>query len=234
MTLWDRFLGLVFAAAYALRRAKIGFVRLDAAAIAASVLAAALTVYRGWVQGWDWWHAAVALGCLAVGGLILWADARRYVVFRETDDALPIGAVELAAEQKIFVKGSGQFEVSDMRRYLAEVPVVFWTTELSDHILAAKVRAPSVLGVGVPKGERGWWYMFLNPATVREIVAGELCFGLRCRRAIRVQYDSEKGAEALYISCDGVEQHQTLLGELMAKVDAARAKQGLASEEPSV
>lgn len=231
MTVLDRFWGLAFAVAYALRRSKFGFLRLHVAAVAAAVIAAACVMYRGWTQGWEWWHAVAVLGCLTVVGLIPWAEARQYVVFRAKDQPATEGSVELAPEQKVFVRGSGHFEVNKMRRYLAEVPVVFWTTQLSDHVLAAKVRALSFLGVGVPRQERGWWYVFLDPERVHGIVPGELCFGMRCRMAVRVQYETEKGFEAVYISCDDAEQHQRLLSELRAKADAARARRRPGSEE---
>ncbi len=231
MTVLDRFLGVAFAVAYALRRSKCGFLRLHVAAVAAAFVAAASATYLGSVGGWDWWHVAVVLGCIAVVGLILLGETRRYVVFRAKGHPAAAGCAELAAEQKISVKASGQFEVSNMRRYLVEVPGVFWTTQLCDHVLAARVRALNVLGVGVPKQEGGWWYIFLTPARVREIDPGELCFGVRCRAAVRVQYETEKGEEVVYISCDDVEQRQTLLSELRAKAEAARARRTPGLEE---
>jgi hypothetical protein len=233
MTVLDRFLGLAFALAYALRRSKIGFLRLHLAAIAAAVVAAAYVLYRGWVQGWELWHAAALLGCLAVVGLIAWAELRRYVVFRAKGQPATSPSLELAPEQKVLVRATGQFEVSNMRRYLAEVPGVFWTTQLADHVLAAKVRGLNVLGVGVPKQEKGWWYIFLAPAGVRDVVPGELCFGTQCRIAVRVQYDTDKGGEVVYISCNDLDQHQRLLSELRAKADAARTRQRPQSARPT-
>jgi hypothetical protein len=129
----------------------------------------------------------------------------------------------LVADQKLLVRGSGFFEVSNMRRYLVEVPVVFWTTELAEHILAAKVRAANILGIGVPAVERGWWYLFLDPPKVTEIVPGQVCFGLRCRPAVRVSY-GEKGRDVLYLSCDTGEQLATLLCELRGKAEAAQRR----------
>ena len=223
MTLIDRFLGMTFAVVYALRRSKVGFLRLHVAATLVVMLAAAYTLYRGWMVGFAWWRVAVVLTCLAIVGLTLLAEIRRYVVFRARDESAA-EAVELAPEQRVFVRGSGNFEVSHMRRYLAEVPVVFWTTELADHVLAAKVRALNILGVGVPKMEKGWWYIFLDPPKVTGIIAGELCFGTRCRPAVRVQYQAEKGIEVVYLSCDDAAQRQALLNELRAKAAAAGAK----------
>jgi hypothetical protein len=173
------------------------------------------------------------VGSLALVGLFASAESRRYVVFRAKAEPLAGEASALASEQKILVKGSGHFEVSNMRRYLAEVPVVFWTTELADHVLAAKVRAPNILGVGVPKVEKGWWYIFLDPARVREIVPGELCFGTRCREAVLLQHETAKGLEAVYISCDGGEQQRTVLAELQAKASAACPRRSSSVEDPA-
>lgn len=110
-----------------------------------------------------------------------------------------------------------------MRRYLVEVPVVFWATELKEHIVAAKVRGLNVLGVGVPSAERGWWYVFLEPRRVVEIDSGELFFGLRRRPAVRVLFEGQRGREAFYLSCDSLEQLDIVRSELRAKVAAARA-----------
>jgi len=224
MSVLDRFLGLISALAYALRRSKFGFLRLHIGAMLLCLLGAAYVSYRGWREGFTPIHAALIAVFLLLMGLLLWADARRYVVFRPRPMAGVDAAMDLAPEQKLFLRGSGFFEVSDMRRYLVEVPVVFWATQLAEHILAAKVRAFNFLGIGVPSGERGWWYIFLDPPQVIEIVPGELCFGFRLRPAVRVLYKTKKGREALYLSCDASEQFAVLLKELQAKVEAARSR----------
>jgi hypothetical protein len=224
MSILDRFLGLISAAAYALRRSKIGPLRLHIGAMLLCLSGVAYLAYRAWREGATVARAVLITVCLIVTGLLLWADRRRYIVFRPRHIVAPEQTTGLEPEQKLFLRGSGFFEVSNMRRYLVQVPVVFWPTQLADHILAAKVRAFNILGVGVPSNERGWWYIFLDPRKVMEIVPGELCFGLRIRPAVRVVLKAEKGRQVVYLSGDDAEQFVVLLRELQTKADAAHAK----------
>jgi hypothetical protein len=223
MSILDRFLGLISAVAYALRRSRIGPLRLHIGVMLLCLSGVAYLAYRGWRERVTPAYAVLIAVCLLVIGLLLWAERRRYIVFRSRHIVASERAAGLDPEQKLFLRGSGFFEVSNMRRYLMEVPVVFWPTQLADHILAAKVRAFSILGVGVPSNERGWWYIFLDPRKVIEIVPGELCFGLRLRPAVRVVYKAEKGREVVYLSGDDPEQFVVLLRELQTKVEAAQA-----------
>ena len=217
MSIVDRFLGLISAPAYALQRSKVAFVRLHVAAMLLGPLGAAYVAFLDWHSGLTSTHGAVMAMCLLCSALLLWAHRQRYVVFRARSITIPVGTPDLRAEQKLFLSGSGIFEVSGMRRYLVEVPVVFWTTELAEHIVAAKVRAFNLLGVGVPGSERGWWYVFLEPPRVLEIEPGDLCFGLRVRPAVRVLYRTPRGRDTLYLSCRDTQQLAVVLTELRAR-----------------
>ncbi len=224
MSMLSRLMGLISAIAYGLRRSRIGFLRLHSGAMVIGLLAAAYAALSGWLNGFTLAHVVVIAVGVGGVGVLLWTDARRYVVFRTRGDLATGAKGELAPGQKLFLRGSGAFEVNKMRRYLVEVPVVFWTTELKEHIVAAKVRALNILGVGVPSAERGWWYMFLEPRRVVEIDGGDLFFGLRRRPAVRVLFEGQRGREALYLSCDSLEQLDTVWSELRAKAAAARAR----------
>jgi len=225
LSILDRLLGLISAPAYALRRSKIGFLRLHIGAMLLALLGAAYVAYHGWREGFTLTHGALMALCLLLTALLLWAEIRGYLVFRRRPATALQTAPALPAEEKLFLRGSGFFEVSEMRRYLVEVPVVFWTTQLADHILAAKVRAFNLLGlVGVPRAERGWWYVFIEPPHVVEAVPGEICFGLRVRPAVRVVYETKKGRETVYLSCNSQEQLAILLQELQAKANAAHKR----------
>lgn len=217
----NRFLGLIYAIAYALQRSKIGFLRLRIGAILLCLFGAAYIAWRGWARGFVWSDAVLIAWCLLAAFLLFWADRRNYLVFQAHPTAFTDDTPALAAEEKLFLRGSGVFEVSNMRRYLVEVPVVFWTTQLAEHILAAKVRAFNILGVGVPSDERGWWYIFLEPQHVLEIEPGELCFGWRCRPAVHVLYETKKGRQHIYLSCERPAQLARLVRELRAKAEAA-------------
>jgi hypothetical protein len=222
MSLSDRLSGIVVALAYVLERAKIGFLRLRMGAMFLCCLFAAYAAYRGWRAGFELAHGAIIALCLLSAAVLVWADRRHYIVFRE-QPAVPASEVPaLRTEERLHLRGSGLFQVSDMSRYLVEVPVIFWTTQLADHIVAAKVRALNVLGVGVPSEERGWWYSFIEPKHVLEVTPGHLCFGLRSRPAVRVQCVSQPGRLSLYFSCDSVEQRARLLKELNTRAQTAQ------------
>ncbi len=221
MSIFDRPSGLLVALAYGLQRARIGFLRLRVGVMVLCCLYAAQAIYRTWRAGFALAHGATIGLCLTLAAVLLWADRRRYIVFREQPAVPTAGALDLRAEEKLSLRGSGVFQVNDMARYLVEVPVVFWTTQLADHIVAARVRPLNVLGVGVPSEERGWWYIFIEPKHIEEIAAGDLYFGFELRRAVRVQCDAQRTRQAVYLSCDSVGQRATLLHELRARAQKA-------------
>jgi hypothetical protein len=165
--------------------------------------------------------------CFLLVAALLWAHQHHYIVFHEQPAPPTSGAPDLHAEEKLFMRGSGIFEVNGMARYLVEVPVVFWTTQLADHILAAKVRALNVLGVGVPSEERGWWYVFVEPKMVAEVTPGYLYFGFGLRPAVRIQCEAQKGYQLLYLSCDSKDQQARLVRELQSKAQGARQRTAL-------
>jgi hypothetical protein len=218
MTISDRLFGFLAALSYGLDRAKVGFLRLRVGVIVLCCLYAALTAYRGWRDGFAVAHGATIALCLGLAAALLWVHQRQYIVFREQPPVENAMVPELCAEERLFLRGSGVFQVSKMTRYLVEVPVVFWTTQLADHILAAKVRALSFLGIGVPSEERGWWYIFIEPKRVFDITTGDLYFGLGSRPAVRLQFNSEQGRQTVHFSCDTVGQRDRLLQELQARV----------------
>jgi hypothetical protein len=49
----------------------------------------------------------------------------------------------------------------------------------------------------------GWWYIFCQPSTIREVRAGHLRFGSRPHLALRVTYIPEgKAAQAVYFTSE--------------------------------
>jgi len=224
VSITDRVLGLLCAPAYALQRSKAGPLRLHVLAALLGVVGAAYVAFRSWLYGFSLQRVLLVLLCLLWSALLLWVHRRRYLVFRPRPSAISATTPGLRPEQKLRLRGSGIFEVSGMRRYLVEVPAVFWTTRLAEHVVAAHVRAFNLLGVGVPSAERGWWYVFIEPQRVRRIEPGEICFGAECRLAVRVDYPAGKGSASLYLSCDDQAQLQMLLKELEARA-AARHSQ---------
>jgi len=226
MSILDRLLGLIAAPAYALRRSRVAFLRLHVGATLCCLASATYVAYHAWPQGLTLGDVLAIGLCLVLLVLLLWAHARRYMVFRSRPLALAERMPDLAPEEKLFLRGSGFFEVSEMRRYLVEVPVVFWTTQLGEHIVAAKVRAFNILGLGVPSMERGWWYVFIDSRRVIDITPGELCFGYRVCPAVRVTYATDKGHDTLHLSCADRGQLDVLCKELRDKMEAARGGSG--------
>jgi len=222
MTLIDRLLALICAFAYGLRRTKVGFFRARRMTVVGCLLLAAYGTYLGWLEGFALVRTLLIALLLAIVATILWADAQRYVIFRPRPTRMTADTRSLAPNEKLLVRGSGIFAVSDMERYLVEVPVVFWSTGLGEHVLAAKIRAWNLMGIGVPSGERGWWYAFVEPKRNVEIVPGELCFGTHLRPAVRMTQQIDKGFSTVYLSCDDREQLALLLKELRTKASTAR------------
>jgi len=212
----DGVLAMVSVPAYALQRGKIGPLRLFIVAILATVLSVIYAVVR-FAQGTAALLPVLVAACgIASTALLLWARARRFVAFHPLVPRLE-PAPDLQPEEKLMLRGSGFFEVNGMRRYLVEAPAVFWTTRMPEHIVCAKVSAPNFLGVGVPASERGWWYAFLVPRHVTDIIPGRLYFGLQRRLAVRVVYSTGKEKDSIYLSCAEEAQMAILLKELRAR-----------------
>ena len=207
-------LAAFFAAAYVVRRAKLGDIALRGLLIGTALALTIVMVVKAWWTGLVPWDAIVVICCvLAVLGLLA-AETRRYVVFRKRSHPLPPGTQSLHAEEKLRLHGSGPFSVNEMQRYLVEVPTFFWSTRLGDYILAAQVQPVRALGIGVPRAESGWWYLFLDPGRIASVEAGELAFGLRRRPAVRIKYRSAKTSETVFLSCTDAQQLETLLRAL--------------------
>jgi len=196
-----RFLGILLALAYVLERARFASVRLRWVALAglwaASVYSVMLIVRDGLSLG------RVLLVVLAplFSLTLLWARRQLYVLMRCSDADPPLADCPPAPEEKLFLRASGLFEVNEQKRLLVNVPAVFWTTRLGDHIIAAKISAPSILGVGVPGDERGWWYAFVEPQQVLRLAAGVLYFGPWARQALGLLYARSMELKLLYFTC---------------------------------
>lgn len=159
----------------------------------------------------------VILVCLCLMLVLLWAGRNRYLIFRKAENpSLTMNVPQLAPEEQVPVQASGHFEVSDMRRYFVEAQAYFETVETREHIIIAWIPYRSFLGLAAsPRHEKGLWYIFFMPATVKEIEVGEVYFGLRPRPALKVVYQSESGSrETVYLSFEHHEQREVVLADL--------------------
>ncbi|KPL22696.1 MAG: hypothetical protein AMJ93_06585, partial [Anaerolineae bacterium SM23_84] len=106
MSMLNRLMGLISAIAYGLRRSRIGFLRLHSGAMVIGLLGAAYAAFTGWRNGFALGHVAIIAVCVGAVGVLLWTDARRYVVFRTRGDLATGDSGELAPGQKLFLRGS--------------------------------------------------------------------------------------------------------------------------------
>jgi hypothetical protein len=221
MSVVDRLVAFLALPAYALRRSRVAGVSAYGALLFACLAIAAYSVLRGWFGRFTTVRVVAGALSLGVAAVLLLSHMHRYLVFRPRPFNVPEGVRGLEENAKLRVRGSGLFAVSDMSRYLVEVPAFFWSTRLDEHILAAQIQPFRVLGAGVPAGERGWWYVFLEPRRVVKAVSGELGFGLRVRPAVRVIHRTDKGQKSLYLSCDSEDELAVLLTQLQTTSEMA-------------
>ncbi|MBC7263066.1 MAG: hypothetical protein H5T64_01770 [Chloroflexi bacterium] len=211
-------LGMIAALGYWLQRLRFLTLKLHRWVPIGLVAIIALSAWRGWQRGFGWPETVAIAICSVMLALLSMARARRFVVFRRCDNPAVSDVKELATEEKAFMRATGYFEVGGKRRYLVEAPAVFWTTEMDEHIVAAKVTGVNLLGVlHSPLDEVGWWYLFLVPRTVRSISAGRLYFGFGARPAIEVRFQGQKAEESLVLSFNDSSVQKRLLRELQAR-----------------
>ena len=130
----------------------------------------------------------------------------------------------LRAEEKLPCRGTGYFEVSGMRRRFIEIPALFWTTELRDHIIMGRVQVISIPLLNSPTEEKGMWYIcgctsaVISPRDILSVATGVLYFGLSRRPTLQLGYREASGKEAaVYLSFDKRENLARLYQELVAR-----------------
>jgi hypothetical protein len=131
---------------------------------------------------------------LAYVGALFWADRRGFVHFRAAVHArrlilkAPVTA-PLRSEERISVQASGWFTVEGKDQYCVCLHAEFESVSSREHIVLARVQPSRHLLLGTwPEHELGWWYIFFQPAMIRQIRAGYLYFGPRPRLALRIVY----------------------------------------------
>jgi len=224
MSLTSRLLALICAPAYALRRSRIADLPAWGGVLLLCLLGTGWSAFRIWQGGCTAQRVLSLVICLSVASLLLIAHAQRYLVYRPKGLVLPEDTSELVADEKLRLRGSGFFAVSDMVRYLVEIPVFVWCTQLGEYVLAAQVRPLNFLGVGVPLGEGGWWYIFFKPEQVLDWSSGELAFGLGWRPAVQIIYRTEQGPQTLHLSCEDAGPLAILIKTLRAQTDPSQAQ----------
>jgi hypothetical protein len=217
--------GIVAWIGYSLSRYRAFGVPLDTVAMVGSLAVAPWMAWDGWRQGYGWHHFLAALAGLLLFVLLLVLRLKRYIVYRREPFAFPQGVRQLAAEEKVKTRVAGNLEVEGQRRHFVDIPGSFHTTELSDHIVMARLSSRRSLGLLKSEAaERGWWYAFISPRKVRSIEWTRVFHGFGRRRAIKVEYTREDGKDStLFLGFDGPEDFALVARELCSRSGLGRS-----------
>ena len=135
-----------------------------------------LLVIAGWAlfRWWPFaWQAALLIGLFASYLLVLaWAARSGYVRFTPHPilEGTPGDLPPLRPEELVRVRASGWFTVMDQEQYFVDVEAKFETVATREHIIMGQIVPTRFLLVGRwPGRDTGWWYIFFQPATIRDI-----------------------------------------------------------------
>ena len=185
-----RVLGLVCFGAYWLNRIRAGGVRLAHLALlgsAGAVAWGARTITGQSPRHWGGWAGLIS--GLAAIAVMRWCQRRGFLLFVPVREIAPGEGGQLGVEERLLLRGSGTFAVGERKQHLLEVPISFWRTGMGEHVMAARMAPFQVLGlVGVSGDEAGWWYAFIAADGVHALVEGDLYYGTRRRRGVRVTW----------------------------------------------
>jgi hypothetical protein len=169
------------------------------------------------------WPVAAALGVLflAYAGILVWARRRRYVHFAPSqaplDDPPPAG---LDMADLVPIRASGWFTVEGKRQNYVDLDADYQTVPSREHIILARVYPSRFLLLGRwLEREIGWWYIFFEPATVREVQVGHLHFGARPRLAVQLTYGLDvKTQETIQVTFDNLTALKQVRADLTVDV----------------
>ncbi len=185
-------LGMILSVGYRFSRHFFWGVRMDILGVTAG-LAGALALYGEVGPVWGILLAALVIASVA---LIFATQRTRYLLFRPQLGARPpLPSPTLDPNVKLSVRASGVFSVGDQVCHLTEHPAIFSTPRSGEHILMAHQQPSRLMLLGKSRSSNwGWWYQFLKPEAIEEIVPGTIIHGRRPRLALRVTYRVEDKA----------------------------------------
>jgi hypothetical protein len=124
--------------------------------------------------------------------LLAWAGRRRFAHFvplAPSDVPPEPGLPPLDKAERVPIRACGWFSVQGKERRLADIEADYESVGTREHIILGRLRPSRFLGLGRwPAEELGWWYIFFQPAMIRRLRVGHLCFGARPRLALQVVY----------------------------------------------
>jgi hypothetical protein len=110
----------------------------------------------------------------------------------------------LRTEELVPIRASGLFAVEGKNRYFVDLEADFETVDSREHIVLARVLPSRFLLLGQwPGDELGWWYIFFQPAMIRQLAAGAVHFGGGGRPALALLYSPDgETEETIYLTFD--------------------------------
>lgn len=175
-----------------------------------------------------WALAGAGLAGLAVWLLLRQARRRRYIRFfpQAETEAPVVASTALSLGQRVPVRATGHFEVSNMRRYFVEAAAQFEAFETRERVVMVNVRPSQVLLLARSAArEIGWWYTFFQPWMVSGVELGHLEFGSSRRPALKIGVQVDQGAdpEELFLSFDDERSRAVVLADLQVDAGAFQA-----------
>lgn len=192
-----RLLGCFFHLLYVLRRHRFLGLRLDLWGVLLLAVAG-LVAFSAGEPGWG--LVLVILAAALLIGLVV-AQRAGYLRFLPQPTHRPAPAYPgLEPDEKLLLRASGHFAIRDHLVYLVEHPAILSTPRSREHVLMVSLAPSRLLLLGQTRqAEWGWWYQFIKPAAIRQVLVGTLVHGwsLRLALAIRYQQLSDEGVGAL-------------------------------------
>ena len=122
----------------------------------------------------------------------------------------------LGVQEMVPVRATGWFTVEGKTQYYVDVEADIETVGTREHIVLGRIHPSRFLLLGRwPRHEHGWWYIFFQPAMIRDLRLGHLHFGPHPRQALRILYAAdEQNRQAVYLSFAGDQALQRVWEDL--------------------
>jgi hypothetical protein len=168
--------------------------------VGALLLAAVLgSLLIHWLRPW----AAVLIGLLYLGYILVlgWASRRAYIHYEALSEVEALHqnspeAPPLRPEELVPVRVSGWFSVEGKDQYYVDLEADFETVATREHIILGRVHPSRFLYLGNwAVDQLGWWYIFFQPAMIREMGMGLLYYGAEAQQVLRLIYAPDAETE---------------------------------------